>query len=277
MTRLTIVQLTDLHVRPEGVAAYRVAETNMLTERALRRVAALRPAPDVVIITGDLTDCGLPSEYELLAGMLRRHLPMPVYVVPGNHDRREVLLAHLPGTRSMEGGFVQYAVDDLPARLVMLDTVVPGAGHGELCQQRLDWLDRALAERPDAPTLIGMHHPPFRCGIAHMDAIALREPERFVEIVARHRQVQRIVCGHHHRPVVAPVAHAIASIAPSVAHQVEFDLSSDAPAAFVMEPAAFELHLWEQATGFVSHIALVEAFPGPFPFLADPDYPGRSR
>ena len=148
----------------------------MLTERALRRVAALRPAPDVVIITGDLTDCGLASEYELLAGMLRRNLSMPVYVVPGNHDRREVLLASLPGTRSMAGGFVQYAVDLPSARIVMLDTVVPGAGHGELCQQRLDWLDRTLAEKPDAPTLIGMHHPPFRCGIAHMDSIALREP-----------------------------------------------------------------------------------------------------
>lgn len=277
MTRLTIAQLTDLHVRPEGVPAYRVAETNMLTERALRRVAALRPAPDVVIITGDLTDCGLASEYVLLAGMLQRNLSMPVYVVPGNHDRREVLLASMPGTRSMAGGFVQYAVEDLPARIIMLDTVVPGAGHGELCQQRLDWLDRTLAEKPDVPTLIGMHHPPFRCGIAHMDVIALREPGRFVEVVARHRQVQRIVCGHHHRPVVAPLAHAIASIAPSVAHQVEFDLSAGAPAAFVMEPAAFELHLWEEDTGFVSHTALVEVFPGPFPFFADPDYPGRGQ
>ena len=275
MTRLTICQLTDLHVRPVGVPAYRVAETNMLTERALRRVAALRPAPDVVIITGDLTDCGLVREYELLAEMLRRNLSMPVYVVPGNHDRREVLLASLPGTRSMEGGFVQYAVDLSPARIVMLDTVVPGAGHGELCQQRLDWLDRTLAEKPEAPTLIGMHHPPFRCGIAHMDSIALREPGRFADIVARHPHVQRIVCGHHHRPVVAHLAQAIVSIAPSVAHQVEFDLSPDAPAAFVMEPSAFELHLWEADTGFVSHTALVEAFPGPYPFLSDPDYPGR--
>ena len=108
-----------------------------------------------------------------------------------------------------------------------------------------------------------------------MDSIALREPGRFTEIVARHRQVQRIVCGHHHRPVVAQLAQAIVSIAPSVAHQVEFDLSPDAPAAFVMEPSAFELHLWAADTGFVSHTALVEAFPGPFPFFSDPDYPGK--
>ena len=275
MSRFTIAQLTDLHLRPEGVPAYRVVETNMLAERAMRRVAAERPAVDAVIITGDLTDCGLPAEYELLADMLRRTLTMPVYVVPGNHDRREVLLRHLPGTRSMAGGFVQYAVDDLPVRIVMLDTVVPGAGHGALCHDRLDWLDRTLAERPHQPTLIGMHHPPFACGIAHMDAIALRDPTAFVALIARHPQVQRIVCGHHHRPVVAPLAHAIVSIAPSVAHQVQHDLSADAPAAFVLEPSAFDLHLWDETTGFVSHTLLVEAFPGPFPFLSDPDYPGK--
>ena len=109
-----------------------------------------------------------------------------------------------------------------------------------------------------------------------MDAIALREPERFRAIVARHRQVERIVCGHHHRPVVAPFAQAIVSIAPSVAHQVEFDLSPDAPSAFVLEPSAFEIHLWAAGTGFVSHTALVESFPGPYPFLSDPDYPGKA-
>ena len=270
----TVAQLTDLHVRPHGVPAYRVVETNMLAERALRAVAAVSPAVDAVIVTGDLTDCGLPSEYALLHGLLRRHARAPVYVVPGNHDRREALLAGLPGTPSHDG-FVQYAVDDLPLRLVMLDTVVPGAGHGELCPARLAWLDRTLAQAPDRPTLIGMHHPPFACGIAHMDAIAMRDPGAFAAVLARHPQVERLVCGHHHRPVTARLGTAVASICPSVAHQVELDLHDDAPSAFVLEPPAFELHRWRPDTGVVSHVALVESYPGPFPFLADPDYPGR--
>ena len=274
MSGCSIVQLTDLHVRPPGIAAYRVAETNMLTERALRAVAAIRPAPDAVIITGDLTDCGLASEYALLRTMLAQHLRIPVHVVPGNHDRREALLAGLPSVRH-NGGFVQYAVEDLPLRLVMLDTVVPGAGHGALCERRLAWLNSTLAQRPDQPTLIGMHHPPFECGIAHMDAIALRDPAAFVAMVRRHTQVQRIVCGHHHRPVTAMLGSAVASICPSVAHQVEFDLSPDAPSAFVMEPAAYQIHRWRPDTGVVSHTAYVERYPGPYPFLPDPDYPGR--
>jgi 3',5'-cyclic AMP phosphodiesterase CpdA len=272
---MLIAQLTDLHVRPRGIAANRVAETNMLTERALRAVACRRPAPDVVIISGDLTECGRPAEYAVLAEMLARILPMPVYVIPGNHDRRENLVAGIPGV-GLQDGFVQYAVEGLPIRLVMLDTVVPGAGHGELCPTRLDFLDRTLAARPEVPTMIVMHHPPFQCGIAHMDKIALRQPQDFAEIVGRHKQVHRIVSGHHHRPVFAAVRQAIASISPSVAHQVEFSLDPTSPAAFVLEPGAYQLHSWNAADGFVTHTVMVETFPGPFPFLAEPDYPGQS-
>jgi 3',5'-cyclic AMP phosphodiesterase CpdA len=270
---VTIVQLTDLHVRPPGIAAYRVCESNMMTERALRAVA--RMAPDVVIITGDLTDCGLPSEYALLKGLLDRYLSCPVHLIPGNHDRRANLLAAF-GAVPSSGDHIQYAVDAGPVRIVMLDTIVPGAGHGCLDGGRLDWLDGTLAEAPDTPTLIGMHHPPFLCGIAHMDEINLRDGGAFAAVIARHRQVQRIVCGHHHRPVVAQVAHAIASIAPSVAHQVELDLRPASTGAFVLEPPAYQVHTWTGATGFVSHTALVEEYPGPFPFTLDPDYPGRS-
>ena len=64
-------------------------ETNVFTERAFRAVARLTPRPDVVVITGDLTECGLDAEYANLSHLLRKFLPMPVFVIPGNHDRRE--------------------------------------------------------------------------------------------------------------------------------------------------------------------------------------------
>ena len=269
-----IVQLTDLHVRPIGLPSSRVVETTMMTERALRAVARLQPAPDAVLLTGDLTECGLPQEYAVLAEMLGRLLTMPVYVIPGNHDRREHLLAGLHGVRQTDG-FVQYVVDGLPVRLVLLDTLVPGAAHGELCQRRLDWLDATLAAAPERTTLLAMHHPPFVTGIAHMDGIMLREPERLRAVLDRHKQVQRIVCGHHHRPIVARFADAVASVCPSVAHQVELDLCSTAPPAFRLEPPAYQLHRWTQADGFVSHTAFVEEYAGPFPFLGHADDPAR--
>lgn len=276
---MLICQLTDLHVRPFGLPANRLAETNMLVERAFRAVAALRPRPDLVLITGDLTECGLDAEYEQLVGLMRRHLDLPVHVVPGNHDRRENLrrhLGHLPGVTS-DPEFVQYAIEDHPVRIVMLDTLVPGAGHGLLCAERLAFLDRTLAAAPDKPTILAMHHPAIICGIAHMDRIALQEREAFTAVIARHKQVERILCGHHHRPIVGRVAQAILSISPSAAHQVEMTLDPDDEGAFVFEPAAFQLHRWSQADGIATHTVYVEAFPGPFPFVTDPDYPGRTH
>jgi 3',5'-cyclic-AMP phosphodiesterase len=273
---MMICQLTDLHVRPKGVASNRVSETNMLTKRALRVAAALKPEPDVVLITGDLTECGLVAEYANLSAMLGRSLSMPVYVVPGNHDRRENLragLAHLPGVTN-DPDFVQYAVEDYPVRLVMLDTLVPGSSHGELSSGQLEWLDRTLAAQPAKPTLVGMHHPPFITGIPHMDKIALVNAETFRTVIARHRQVERIVCGHHHRPIVGQCAHATVSISPSVAHQVELTFDSADPGAFNFEPPAFQLHTWQDDSGFVSHTIYTDSYSGPFPFLTDQDYPG---
>ena len=274
---MLICQLTDLHVRPVGMPANRVSETNMFTERAFRAVARLNPRPDVVLITGDLTECGLDAEYAHLNRLLRKLQPMPVFVIPGNHDRRDnfrAALKHLPGVMA-DPHYVQYAVDDFPVRLIMLDTLVPGAGHGELRAEQLEFLSHTLAAAPDKPTLIGMHHPPFACGIANLDTINLRNTPEFTAIIARHRQVDRIICGHHHRPVVARVAHAIASISPSVAHQVEMSMNPNDEGAFVFEPPAFQLHRWTAADGIVSHIVYVEDYPGPYAFINDPEYPGE--
>lgn len=273
---MLIAQITDLHIRPRGKPAYRVSETNALSERALDVVARLSPRPDALVITGDLTDCGLPEEYALLRAMLAP-LDIPVLLVPGNHDRRETLIEGLALDQGqvLDGGFVQFVADLGPMRLIGLDTLLPGRSAGTLCASRLAFLDKALTEADGKPVAIFMHHPPFDCGIAHMDAIRLLDgAEDFAAIVARHRNVERILCGHHHRPIVTRYAGTIAQIAPSVTHQVTLDLSETSNATFHMEPPAYLLHSFRQTAGFVTHTAYVERFPGPYPFVLDADYPG---
>ena len=276
---MLVAQITDLHVRPPGLPAYRVVETNMLTERALARLEACVPRPDVVLITGDLTDCGLPEEYRLLRGMLARRLTIPTFVVPGNHDRRDVLrevFADWPGVAD-DDEFVQFVVDDYALRLIGLDTLVPGRGHGALCPRRLDFLGRTLEAGGSKPTIVFMHHPPFVCGIGHMDRIRLLKGcDEFREIIAGYPNVERVICGHHHRPIQVRFAGTIASVAPSVAHQVELDISEGEEGALMLEPPAFQLHLYRPQIGIVSHTAYIETFSGPFPFVLDAAYPGQS-
>ena len=58
-------------------------------------------------------------------------LSMPVFVIPGNVDAREPLRqAFLADGYLPHQGFLQYAIDDYPLRLVALDTHIPGAGGG---------------------------------------------------------------------------------------------------------------------------------------------------
>ena len=273
---MLICQISDTHVRPRGLSAYRISETNMMTERAFDMVAALRPRPDVVLITGDMADCGLAAEYELLKALLRR-LPMPVYMVPGNHDRRDTLKAVFsdwPGIAA-DPDFIQFVVEDFPVRLIGLDTLTPGSSAGALCRRRLDFLHGALAQDAAKPVVIFMHHPPFVTGIRHMDEIGLTEgAERLADLVRAHGKVERILCGHDHRAIDTLFGGTLASVAPGVSHQVAFDLDPAHEGALVFEPPAIRLHL-HRPGGIVSHTVYVERFPGPFPFVLDRDYPGQ--
>lgn len=274
---MIVVQLSDLHVRPKGRPCNRVIETNVLTERAFRAVSRLPFAPDAVLLTGDLTDCGLQDEYAELKSLIDRYLPAGrTHVIPGNHDRREMLVAAL-GAPLATTGFVDYIVDLGDISIVMLDSVAPGAAHGELRHEQLDWLHATLDARRRTPTLIALHHPPFLTGIGHMDAIALKAPEGLAAVVARHPQVQRVVCGHLHRQITARLAHATASSAPSVGVSVAFDLRPGGPSAFVKEPPAFAVHRWTTESGFVTHNVFVEDYEGPYPFVMEAEYPGAER
>jgi 3',5'-cyclic AMP phosphodiesterase CpdA len=273
---LILLHLSDLHVRPSGVPAYRVVETSALAERALRAARAFAPRPDAIVISGDLTDCGLPAEYAELRHMLRRHLGgLPVYIIPGNHDRREnfrAALAEFPGVVT-HPEFVQYVVDDLPVRLIMLDSVVPGAGHGELCPERMAWLDARLAEAPQRPTFLVLHHPPMLSGLAVYDAINLHTTAELGTLLARHPQVQRILCGHHHRSMTGRLGNVVVTVAPSVAHHGAFELDDDR-GRFTFEPPGYHVHLRTADGGTATHLLFVDSFPGPFPYIRDPDYPG---
>lgn len=267
---MLICQISDLHIKTPGKLSYGVVDTSDMLARCVEHIRALKQKPDIIIATGDLTDFGRPEEYAYLRELLApfEQQGIPLFMIPGNHDHRENMIAAFPGHRYLTQSlpFIQYVIEDLPVRIVALDTVIPGQSGGELCATRLAWLEQKLSEAPDRPTLILMHHPPFKTFIGHMDAIGLANAEALKAIVKQHPQVERILCGHLHRPIQVRWAGTLASTAPSPAHQVVLDLSDDAPSQFVMEPPAYQLHKWHPDTGLVSHIAYIGNFDGPYPF-----------
>lgn len=262
---MLLCQISDLHVMPKGARAYGVVDTAACLERCVQRIVALDPLPDLVVATGDLVDEPDERSYGLLREILSK-LPLPLYLLPGNHDERRALCAAFPDHRYLprEGEFLQYAIDEYPVRLVALDTVVAGRPEGMLCARRLQWLEQCLS-RSDAPTVIALHHPPFLTGIGHMDQMGLDNSADLAQVVRRFPQVQRLVCGHLHRPIQALFGGTMASVCPSTAHQVLLDLKPGSAARFVMEPSALQLHLWTGQT-LVTHTAYTGHYGAPYPF-----------
>jgi 3',5'-cyclic AMP phosphodiesterase CpdA len=163
-------------------------------------------------------------------------------------------------------GFLNYVIEDYPLRIVALDTLIPGEGGGELCPDRLGWLDDTLVREPDRPSLIMMHHPPFVTGIARMDQAGLSGTAPFAEIVQRHVQIERILCGHLHRAIESRFAGTVAGTAPSTAHQVALDLRPEARLNFTLEPPGYQLHYWREGFGLVTHTANFGDWAGPYPY-----------
>ncbi len=265
---MLIAQISDPHVRPEGVLYKEVAPSNRMLEAAIDRLHALDPRPDLVILTGDLVDEGRPEEYAAARAILDR-LEIPLRLQPGNHDERGAFRTafadrhpYLPAAGPLhwaDGGHG-------PVRVVALDVTIPGLHHGTVDAAAADWLDRTLAAEPGRPTLLMLHQPPFDCGIPYMDLYRCHGEDRLADVVGRHPNVERIACGHVHRMMQVRFAGTLIVTAPSTATQIALRLHPDAEPASYLDPPGFLLHHWLPGTGLVTHLCPVETGPGPFPF-----------
>ena len=123
MSVALLAQLSDPHLRV-GAGDREAADA---LAAAVRSVLALRPAPDAVVVTGDIANSAAAGEYERARELLAP-LSMPVHVLPGNHDDRDALREFFapPGGDGEAGAPLQYTAHVGDVRLVVCDTTRPG-------------------------------------------------------------------------------------------------------------------------------------------------------
>ncbi len=269
---MIIAQISDSHIEAPGVLTYGTFDAAASLARVVEAVNACDPPPDLVIHTGDIVHHGKSAQYPPAREILDR-LKAPLYAVPGNHDSREGFAAAFAGEPwlSAAGPFLHYTVENGPVRLICLDTVVPGHAWGTLCPERLAWLEAQLSAAPERPTVIACHHPPIATGLTGSTKAGLDEggPE-FAALLAHHAQVQRIICGHAHRPITGS---RTVWVAPATCYQFEAGFSAANTLALTREPPGFSLHLWldDPAGGktLASHCIPVGDFGEPMVLLKD--------
>ncbi|NJO55303.1 MAG: phosphodiesterase, partial [Rhodospirillales bacterium] len=253
---MLIAQISDLHTRASGKHLHGKIDTEQALRACVDHLLRLVPRPDLVLATGDLADHGSPEDYALIRSYLMA-LPMPVFLIPGNHDDRANLAAAFADHAYLpRDGFQHYTIDDWPLRLIGLDTVIPGQVGGGLCDDRLRWLDDRLSEQPARPTLVFMHHPPFPTGIGFMDT-PFPGADEMTMVLRRHPQVRQLICGHVHRAIHCNWAGITAAVAPSIVYQMNLAFASGDRFFLVDQPPGISLYLWNGEDAPVGFISLI--------------------
>jgi Icc protein len=232
-----ILQLSDPHLgAPDGDPEGDLA-------RAVERARQLAPAPDVVLVSGDLAEHGAPEEYARVRELLAP-LGAPVLALPGNHDDTAALREAFPATTHEEG----------PIRVLTLDSRRPGRDDGALGAEQLARLDADLAAGDGRPAIVALHHPPIATGMPFLDGIGLDSGDcaALGGIAARHR-VSRVVAGHVHM-----TAHGLLGATPVLTcpstWRLRARLRLGAPGYEIEDaPAGFALHVLAHG-GLTSHV-----------------------
>ncbi|MET3806452.1 3',5'-cyclic AMP phosphodiesterase CpdA [Nakamurella sp. UYEF19] len=197
---LVIAHLSDTHLTTTGVLYNAVIDPAAALDRvaaAVVRAAGDGRRPDVVVVSGDLTDSGDPDAYRRLRATVEPLAPVVVYAT-GNHDVRAVFHTELLGRTDHPGPILQ--VHSLPqVRVVVLDSTVVLAGHGVLEPGHLEELATELRTPHPGGTVLVLHHAPLPPPSPLLTYFALDRPSRAaLAAVVRGSDVRIILAGHHH-------------------------------------------------------------------------------
>ena len=264
---MLIAQISDTHIAAPGQKTYGIAPMAENLVRCVESINNLSMMPDVVLFSGDVTNDSTSAEAERAASILAA-LECPYYLVPGNHDDRDVLWDVFGGKAcpSRSGGFINYVVEGEALRIIALDSVSQGESGGMICDGRAAWLRDCLAQGAGQPTVIFMHHPPLKCGVPETDLDGFAGADILGEVVAQHPNIERILCGHIHLLTHARWNGTVVTTAPSMGMQLELDLTQENPSRFLLADPAYLLHHWTPDQVLITHTIQVSDPNGPHEF-----------
>jgi len=188
---VTFIQAADLHLPAGAGELQHGVDADAHLARAIALINALQPA--CTVICGDLAAGGSEAAYRRLRGLLGR-LEAPAHLLLGPRDDPAAFRAVF-GPAEPPGRAV--ALDG--ARLLLLESAVPGEEAGRLGAEPLAWLEGELAAHPAEPAWLFLHHPPLPIYQRWLDRSGLREPEPLLALLSRHPQVAGVCYGHVHQ------------------------------------------------------------------------------
>lgn len=193
---LRLIQLSDLHI---GGAYFRQETLDTIINEVNNRLK-----PDVILITGDVTDEGLSSQLKRASLEIKKFTDVcpNVIILPGNHDYRHTgyLLFNkfFPTSHSSYVSNI-YSFDE--TLIITLATARPDRDEGEVGHRQKLWLERILSEKKysNHTKIIAMHHHLIGVPDTGTDKIVIVDAGDILRTCLKYK-IDLVLCGHKHRP-----------------------------------------------------------------------------
>jgi len=181
---MLLAQISDVHCGP------------MLRKETLRN--AVREinelSPDVVLVTGDLTENGLISEFETAARELKKIKTKKIIHLSGNHDYRST--GYLLFKEFFSFSQITETED---AVIAILSSARPDRDDGEVGHRQNLWLEHALERHKDKVKIVAIHHHIVPVPDTGADQITIVDAGDVLRSLVK-AKVNLVLCGHRHRP-----------------------------------------------------------------------------
>ena len=218
------IHISDTHMTPPHGGLYTGDDAEHNFRRVIEAARNLDVAPSFIVISGDLSDRGEVASYVRLACLVAEveEQGTPVLLALGNHDNRANFYSVFhPDYDPVRQDRYRYSRTIGELRVVVLDSLVEGYGHGHLGAAQLEWLNHELSRpEPRMGTVIVLHHPPVNTGATWVDGFKLNDGDALLEVLNRHH-VQGVLNGHTHYPSVNRFGSTISATAPGVANLID--------------------------------------------------------
>ena len=250
---MIIAQLSDTHIALDDPdSAQRISDF----ERTIADLNALVPPPDAIVHTGDVVHNGRPDEYAEAVRILAK-ARAPVYAMVGNKDHRGNFRRAFSdrGYLEPDSGLIEYAVEEYPVRLIIVDTKSASSNKGDFCPERAMRLIGRIDAETSKPIAVFTHHPPFEVPVGP-DPLNFETPDmmqRLREALQHSVRVAGVFSGHVHRGTAGQIGRIPASVMPSVATNLR---KGEYPEHMKTRPV-YHLHQLDLTANFITQSRIV--------------------
>lgn len=184
---ITIAHISDFHI-----GSYHFVSN--LLNRTIQELNESRP--DVIIVTGDLTNEGFRQEYNTARAYLNNLECEHVIVVPGNHDSRNVGYLHFEELFGDRGALLQYD----GVTILAVDSSEPDLDNGRIGRERYKHIIQVF-DRPNDLKVFALHHHLLPVPGTGRERNIIYDAGDLLEVLI-HAGVHLVLTGHKHVPYV---------------------------------------------------------------------------